>query len=113
MGKLGVHDGTFHADEVTACALLVLFGKVEQDSIVRTRDLKTLSTCEYVCDVGGVFDPDQKRFDHHQSDYSGSLSSAGMVLNFLHDAQDLDTSLYHFLKNHLILKNFYLLSPKH
>lgn len=49
----GVHDGTFHADEITACALLMLFDLIDEDKIIRTRDLDVLSTCEYVCDVGG------------------------------------------------------------
>src|ERR1700734_1371338 len=76
----GTHDGTFHADEVTACALLLLFNLIDADKIVRTRDLEVLETCEYVCDVGGLYDPARKLFDHHQKDYEGSLSSAGMVL---------------------------------
>jgi len=79
----GTHDGTFHADEVTACALLCLFDLIDADSIVRTRDLEILSRCEYVCDVGGVYDAGRKLFDHHQVDYQGPLSSAGMILLYL------------------------------
>jgi len=48
MGSLGIHDGTFHADEVTACALLIMYGKVDRDKVVRTRDLHVLSKCDYV-----------------------------------------------------------------
>lgn len=81
--SFGTHDGTFHADEVTACSLLLLFDRIDREKIIRSRDLARLSECEYVCDVGGIFDPAQKRFDHHQSDYQGTLSSAGMVLGFL------------------------------
>jgi uncharacterized UPF0160 family protein len=32
----------------------------------RTRDPKILAECDTVVDVGGIFDPQQKRFDHHQ-----------------------------------------------
>ena len=32
----------------------------------RTRDPAVLNTCDIVVDVGAVFDPDKKRFDHHQ-----------------------------------------------
>lgn len=32
----------------------------------RTRDSEVLSGCEVVVDVGAVFDPSTKRFDHHQ-----------------------------------------------
>ncbi len=50
---LGTHDGAFHADEVTACALLVLFDLVDQDKIIRSRDPLVLERCYFVCDVGG------------------------------------------------------------
>src|SRR5271170_2959520 len=78
--SFGAHDGTFHADEVTACALLLLFNLIDADKIVRTRELERLEQCEYVCDVGGIYDPAKKLFDHHQVGYQGSLSSAGMIL---------------------------------
>lgn len=81
--SFGAHDGTFHADDVTACALLILCNLVDPKQIYRTRDPHILERCEYVCDVGGVYDPQIKRFDHHQVDYTGPLSSAGMVLEYL------------------------------
>ena len=34
--------------------------------ILRTRDASVLNTCDIVVDVGAVFDPEKKRFDHHQ-----------------------------------------------
>ena len=40
--SVGTHDGTFHADEVTACALLLLFDLVDGNKIIRTRQLGTL-----------------------------------------------------------------------
>jgi uncharacterized UPF0160 family protein len=81
--SLGVHDGTFHSDEVTACALLLLCDLIDEDKVVRTREPALLDACEYVCDVGGVYNPKTKRFDHHQVEYTGPLSSAGMVLQYL------------------------------
>lgn len=101
--SFGTHDGSFHADEVTACALLQLFGCVEATKIVRSRDEKELARCEYVCDVGGVYDPAQKRFDHHQITYQGLLSSAGMVLLHLKEEGVIDPSEYQFLNQTLIL----------
>jgi uncharacterized UPF0160 family protein len=83
--SFGTHDGSFHADEVTACALLILFDLIDKDKIVRTRDHEELNVCEYVCDVGGIYDPKNKLFDHHQVDYQGPLSSAGMILLHLQD----------------------------
>jgi uncharacterized UPF0160 family protein len=101
--SVGTHDGSFHADEVTACALLCVFGLIDTDKIVRSRDLKVLEECEYVCDVGGMYDPKQKRFDHHQSEYMENLSSAGMVWLYLKDEKIVDEATYDFFNRSLIL----------
>jgi uncharacterized UPF0160 family protein len=99
----GTHDGTFHADEVTACALLILFNLIDEDKVIRTRDLEVLATCEYVCDVGGFYDPDKKLFDHHQVDYQGPLSSAGMILKYLHSIGCLKSNEYDFFNHTLVM----------
>jgi len=70
---------------------------------VRTRDLEVLANCEYVCDVGGVYDPSQKLFDHHQANYKGSFSSAGMVLKYLESTHLLQPHEYKFLNQSLIM----------
>lgn len=101
--SFATHDGSFHADEVTACALLLTFDQIDRDRIVRTRDPLLIAPCEYVCDVGGVYDPLQKRFDHHQVEYRGTLSSAGMVLLFLRSEGVMDLHLYDYYNHHLIL----------
>jgi len=100
--SVGTHDGSFHADEVTACALLLLFDLVDKNKIVRTRTSEKLAECEYVCDVGGIYDPKQKRFDHHQSDYRGELSSAGMVWLYLQQEGYVDEKTYHYF-NHVLI----------
>ena len=64
--SFGTHDGSFHADEVTACALLIIFDKIDLEHVNLTRDLKVLETCEDVCDVGGVYVSNIIRFVHHQ-----------------------------------------------
>lgn len=102
MRSVGTHDDAFHADEVTACALLCAYGLVDSDKIVRTRDVALLSQCDFVCDVGGEYDPTRKLFDHHQMDYRGELSSAGMILEYLHSSCLIDDEEYHFLRNSLI-----------
>jgi uncharacterized UPF0160 family protein len=99
----GVHDGTFHADEITACALLILFNLIDENKIFRTRDLEILGTCEYVCDVGGAYDPSCKLFDHHQVDYQGPLSSAGMILQYLFQSKIINSREYHFFNDSLVL----------
>ena len=55
-----------------------------------------------MCDVGNVYDPDRKRFDHHQADYLGDLSSAGMVLRYLFDQGIIDEKKFYFLNQSFI-----------
>ena len=99
----GIHDGTFHADEITACALLILFDLIDEEKIVRTRDPHLLATCQYVCDVGGVYDPSKKLFDHHQVDYQGPLSSAGMILKYLEESGIIQHNEYECFNHSLVM----------
>ncbi|MDP2788534.1 MAG: MYG1 family protein [bacterium] len=66
--KLVTHDGSFHTDDVFACATLCLLleKKGEKFEIIRTRDLEVIKTGDYVFDVGGEYNPETNRFDHHQ-----------------------------------------------
>jgi uncharacterized UPF0160 family protein len=98
----GTHSGTFHADEVTACALLILTDRIDLDRIVRSRDPERLATCEYVADVGGMYDPSNKRFDHHQVDYTGDRASAGLILDYLEEQGDLSPAIAAYLRDHLV-----------
>lgn len=101
--SIGTHNGSFHADEVTACALLIVSGLASQDKIVRTRKLEELKKCAFVCDVGGIYDPSLQLFDHHQAEYTGSMSSAGMVLLYLYNCGHLTEAEYNLLNHTLIL----------
>ena len=101
--SFGTHDGSFHADEVTACSLLLLFGLIDRGQIKRTRDPKELAMCDYVCDVGNLYHPQSRRFDHHQVDYKGPLSSAGMILLYLKEQGILDAHLYDHFNRTLVL----------
>ena len=65
-----VHDGRFHADDIFACATLQILLK-GTGKIVRTRDPNIIAQADYVMDVGGIYDPAQKRFDHHQHGGAG------------------------------------------
>ncbi len=76
------HSGPFHADDVLAWGLIQVFVDPKA-TLVRTRDAQRLDAADIVFDVGGIYDPDAGRFDHHQNSYQGPLSSAGMVLNWL------------------------------
>lgn len=68
--RLVTHNGSFHADDLFACATLALYmdKKGYQYEIVRTRDMEVIKNADYVFDVGGVYDPKQDRYDHHQID---------------------------------------------
>ncbi len=100
--SFGTHDGTFHSDDVTACALLLALQLIDKDKIFRSRDPQVLGKCEYVCDVGGIYDPSCKRFDHHQVEYNGLLSSAGMILEYLRSTKMLPAKEADFLNISLI-----------
>lgn len=80
--SIATHDGPFHADDVMAVALLRTFVDPAA-TVARTRDPARLAAADVVVDVGGAWDPDRGRFDHHQAEYTGPFSSAGMVLDWL------------------------------
>jgi len=92
--KIGTHDGTFHCDEVLACALLKQLPQYKDASIVRSRNQSVLEDCDIVVDVGGEYDPSRHRYDHHMREFRESaktvmkrpghcwtikLSSAGLI----------------------------------
>jgi uncharacterized UPF0160 family protein len=100
--SFGTHSGTFHADEVTACALFLLFDLIDPEQIMRTRDLETLQKCFYVCDVGGEYNPQDHLFDHHQASFKGDLSSAGMVLLHFRNQKLISEEIYTYLNRSLV-----------
>ncbi|KER21668.1 hypothetical protein T265_10057 [Opisthorchis viverrini] len=69
VGSIGTHAGCFHCDEVFAVFLLKQLPQFKDYSIVRSRDPDVLEACDVVVDVGGVYDPDRLRFDHHQKGF--------------------------------------------
>ena len=84
--KLVTHNGSFHADDIFACATLFLaLEKSEREiEVTRTRDKEKISGGDYVFDVGGVYDSLKNRFDHHQRGGAGQkngidYSSFGLV----------------------------------
>lgn len=85
--RIGTHSGTFHCDEALGCFLLRQTDKFADAEVVRTRDPEVLKDLDAVIDVGGVYNPEANRFDHHQRGFeevfghghSMKLSSAGLV----------------------------------
>ncbi|KAG6636472.1 hypothetical protein CIPAW_11G113500 [Carya illinoinensis] len=85
--RVGTHNGSFHCDEALGCFMIRLTDKFCNAEIVRTRDIQVLEGLDAVLDVGGVYDPIQDRYDHHQKGFDEvfghgfftKLSSAGLV----------------------------------
>ena len=50
--------------------------------IIRTRDQKLFSGADFLLDIGGVFDPDKNRFDHHQKGGAGSRENGVWYATF-------------------------------
>lgn len=71
--KLVTHDGKFHADDIFACAVLAILLKKQGYTVevIRTRDEALIAAGDFVFDVGGIYDPAQNRFDHHQKGGAG------------------------------------------
>ncbi|GJJ15703.1 hypothetical protein Clacol_009981 [Clathrus columnatus] len=94
---IGTHSGSFHCDEALAVYLLRLTKTYEKADVVRTRDPAKLAPCHIVVDVGGVYDVESQRFDHHQRGFQEvfgegkhttiKLSSAGLV--YKHFGQEI------------------------
>ncbi len=80
---IATHNGNFHADDVFSIAALK--NVFPTFNLVRTRDLEVIGQADIVIDVGGIYDPETGRFDHHQRGGAGErengipYSSFGLV----------------------------------
>ncbi len=76
--KVVTHSGSFHADDIFACATLSLYFKKHniKYKVIRTRDEYIIEKADYVFDVGGIYDPILERFDHHQPEGAGRRENA-------------------------------------
>jgi len=77
------HNGNFHADDVfSVAALKNIFPGFK---LIRTRDADVIATADIVIDVGGEYDAQTGRFDHHQRGGAGArdngipFSSFGLI----------------------------------
>lgn len=68
---LVAHNGSFHADDIFACATILAIFPDEKIKIIRTRDEEIIKSADYVVDVGGIHDEAKERFDHHQKGGAG------------------------------------------
>jgi uncharacterized UPF0160 family protein len=80
---IATHNGNFHADDVFSIAALKNI--YTSFNLIRTRDLTLIAKADIVIDVGGEYDPDTDRFDHHQRGGAGArengipYSSFGLI----------------------------------
>ncbi len=77
------HNGNFHADDVfSLAAIKCIFPSF---TLIRTRDHELISKADIVIDVGGEYDAESDRFDHHQRGGAGQrkngipYSSFGLI----------------------------------
>jgi len=68
--RVATHNGSFHADDVFAIAVLRLLHGDELE-VVRTRDPELLAAADLRVDVGLRSDPASGDFDHHQRGGAG------------------------------------------
>jgi len=77
------HNGNFHADDVFSIAAFKSI--LPSFKLIRTRDVALIAKADIVIDVGGEYDPDTDRFDHHQRGGAGErkngipYSSFGLI----------------------------------
>jgi hypothetical protein len=50
--------------------------KMLQSKVIRTRDAAVLDACDIVVDVGGVYDHEKCRYNHHQRPFEESMNSS-------------------------------------
>ena len=70
---IATHNGNFHADDVFSVAALKYI--YPEALVIRTRDVNTLNKANIVLDVGGIYDADKGRFDHHQRGGAGKRNN--------------------------------------
>ena len=80
MHTVVTHDGNFHPDDVFAVATLELaFGDV---NVIRSRNEEVVGHGDFVVDVGGEYDAEGGRFDHHQAGGAGERENGIQYASF-------------------------------
>ena len=114
--KFITHNRVFHADDVFAYSVLnTLF---PNNTLTRTRDIDIINNADIVFDVGGVYDKDNNRFDHHQKDFiltrgknNVPYSSFGLIWEkfgleycklFINENNELNHTLYRKIDERLV-----------
>lgn len=74
---IATHSGMFHPDDVFAVATLlsILESSPVTPRVTRTRDGAQIERADFAVDVGGRYEPEENRFDHHQEGGAGKRSN--------------------------------------
>lgn len=98
MKTIAVHSDTFHADDALSIYFLRQTEEFKNANYVRTRDPAIIEKCDAVCDVGGIYDHEKRRYDHHQKGFNVTfedskikLSSCGLV--YLNFGKEINTNI--------------------
>jgi uncharacterized UPF0160 family protein len=86
--KLVTHNGRFHYDDLLSTAILLRL--YPNATVSRSREKAVIDGGDIVYDVGGVFDPERGRFDHHQPSFNETfspkykikMSSCGLIFKY-------------------------------
>uniref|UniRef100_A0A0N4ZS60 UPF0160 protein MYG1, mitochondrial n=1 Tax=Parastrongyloides trichosuri TaxID=131310 RepID=A0A0N4ZS60_PARTI len=82
MATIGTHNGKFHTDDALACFFLKTIPEFKNAKIIRTRNNAVLEKTDIVVDVGGVYDHENKKYDHHQNSFNETMSSLHILPSF-------------------------------
>lgn len=74
------HNAKFHSDDVFAVATLLLL--YPEAKIIRTRDEEEIKKANIVVDVGGIYNEQSMRFDHHQIGGAGKRDNGVEYASF-------------------------------
>lgn len=106
MINVAVHNGKFHLDDVTACALVRIENNDKAMIIRRSRKPEDWDWADIVLDVSEQYDNDGKKyFDHHQEDvpvYENGINYSAVGLYLKHM-----TALTEEEKNYLLVHGLY------
>ena len=87
MKIVGTHSGCFHADEVLSVVMIKFIPEFNNMWVIRSRNKEIHNLTDILVDVGGIYDVEKLRFDHHMKEfnhvhddvYNIKLSSAGLI----------------------------------
>jgi len=85
MKRILTHNGIFHADEVTAIALIKVFidPELEIDRVSHNEVIENPQDYDFIIDIGQKYDT-EKWFDHHHIDpEEQQIASAGLIWNYI------------------------------